>query len=119
MTTTITPPETRPAATPIANSLTAGKLPKGAPWMLLGASILVAAGVFGVISTADGSEFNWVGTLVVGALLYIAAIWLFSRIVEGSRRATDRFVTAMVTGAFVLAMIPLEIGRASCRERVL
>jgi phosphate transport system permease protein len=107
MTSTLTPPETRPAGTPIANSLTAGKLPKGAPWMVLGASLLVAAGVFGVLASADGSEFNWVGTFIVGALLYVAAIWLFSRVVEGSRRATDRFVTALVTGAFVLAMIPL------------
>ena len=107
MTTTLTPPETRPAASPIANSLTAGKLPNGAPWMVLGASLVVAAGIFGVLAAADGSEFNWVGTFVVGAILYIAAIWLFSRIVEGGRRATDRLVTALVTGAFVLAMIPL------------
>ncbi|HKH08558.1 MAG TPA: phosphate ABC transporter permease PstA, partial [Agromyces sp.] len=76
-------------------------------WMMLGAGILVAAGVFGVIAAADGSEFDWVGSLIVGALLSVAAIWLFSRIVEGPRRATDRFVTALVTGAFVLAMIPL------------
>jgi phosphate transport system permease protein len=107
MTSTLTPPETRPAGTPIANSLTAGKLPKGAPWMVLGASLLVAAGVFGVRAAAAGAAVNWVGTFIVGALLYVAAIWLFSRVVEGSRRATDRFVTALVTGAFVLAMIPL------------
>ena len=107
MTTTLTPPELRPAATPIANSLTAGKLPQGAPWMMLGASLLVAAGVFGVVAAANGSEFNWIGALVVGAILYIASIWLFSRIVEGARRAVDRLVTALVTGAFVLAMIPL------------
>ncbi|WP_430647685.1 phosphate ABC transporter permease PstA [Agromyces sp. GXS1127] len=107
MTTTITPPETRgPTAAPVSNSLTAGKLPNGAPWMVLGASLLVSAGLFAVIAFA-GAEFNWVGTFVVAALLYVVTITLLSRIVEGSRRATDRFVTALVTGAFLLAMIPL------------
>ncbi|MFE5671260.1 phosphate ABC transporter permease PstA [Agromyces sp. NPDC056523] len=107
MTTTVTPPETRsPAATPVSNSLTAGKLPNGAPWFVLGASIAVSAGLFGVIAFS-GAEFNWIGTLVVAALVYVVTITLLSRIVEGPRKATDRFVTALVTGAFLLAMIPL------------
>jgi phosphate transport system permease protein len=107
MTTTVTPPETRsPLATPVSNSLTAGKLPNGAPWLILGASLAVSAGLFGVLAFA-GAEFNWVGTLVVAALVYVITITLLSRIVEGPRKATDRFVTALVTGAFLLAMIPL------------
>jgi phosphate transport system permease protein len=106
MTATITPPETRSPAAPVSNSLTAGKLPKGAPWMVLGASLVVAAGLFGVIALG-GVEFNWVGMLVVAALVYVVTITVLSRIVEGPRRATDRFVTALVTGAFLLAMIPL------------
>ncbi|HEX6955286.1 MAG TPA: phosphate ABC transporter permease PstA [Agromyces sp.] len=105
MTTTLTPPEPR-VATPVSNSLTAGKLPNGAPWMILAASLVVAGGLFGVIALA-GAEFNWVGMLVVAAVLYVLIITVLSRIVEGSRRATDRFVTALVTGAFLLAMIPL------------
>lgn len=106
MTTTITPPETKPAAVPLSNSLTAGKLPNGAPWTVLGASVLVSAGLFAVLALA-GAEFNWVGTLVVAALVYVVTITLLSRIVEGQRKATDRFVTALVAGAFLLAMIPL------------
>lgn len=106
MTTTLTPPETKPAAAPLSNSLTAGKLPNGAPWIVLGASVLVSAGLFAVLALA-GAEFNWVGTLIVAALVYVVTITLLSRIVEGPRKATDRFVTALVTGAFLLAMIPL------------
>ncbi|MGR2753637.1 phosphate ABC transporter permease PstA [Agromyces arachidis] len=106
MTTTITPPEPRTAAAPVSNSLTAGKLPNSSPWLILGASLVVSAGVFGVIALA-GAEFNWVGTLIVAALVYVVVITVLSRIVEGSRRSTDRFVTALVTGAFILAMIPL------------
>ncbi|MRG61045.1 phosphate ABC transporter permease PstA [Agromyces sp. CFH 90414] len=108
MTVTSTPPETgrRPAAAPIANSLTAGRLPKGASWTILGSVLVVSAVLFGAIALTTG-EFNWVGAIVVGAVLYVPAIWLFSSIVEGRRRAKDRLVTALVTGAFLLAMIPL------------
>jgi len=107
MTVTSTPPEvtTRPSA-PIANSLTAGRLPKGTPWMLLGSALVISGVIFGVIAL-DTGEFNWVGAIIVGGVLYAPAIWLFSSIVEGRRRATDRLVTALVTGAFLLAMIPL------------
>ena len=105
MTTTLTPPEPR-VANPVSNSLTAGKLPNGAPWMILATSLVVSAGLFGVIALA-GAEFNWVGMLLVAALLYVVVITVLSRIVEGSRRSTDRFVTSLVTGAFLLAMIPL------------
>ncbi|BDZ55673.1 phosphate ABC transporter permease PstA [Agromyces marinus] len=107
MTTTITPPETgRRAAAPVSNSLTAGKLPNGASWMILGASLLVSAGLFAVLAFASGS-FDWVAWIVVGAVLYVVTITLVSRLIEGTRRATDRLVTALVTGAFLIAMIPL------------
>lgn len=103
-----TKPET-PTATgsPIANSLTAGRLPASTPWVILGTAIAVSAAVFGVVALAAGTGYNWGGALFVGALLYIPSIWLFATLVEGRRRAMDRLVTALVTGAFILAMIPL------------
>lgn len=105
---TMTKPEpSTSVAIPIQNSLTAGRLPTPAPWIILGAAIAVSAAVFGVMAVAAGTGFNWGGALLVGALLYIPSIWLFSMLVEGRRRAMDRLVTALVTGAFVLAMIPL------------
>lgn len=100
-------PEPTTTASPIENSLTAGRLPTPAPWIILGAAIAVAAAIFGVLALADGGSFDWGLTILVGALLYIPSIWLFSMLVEGRRRAMDRLVTALVTGAFVLAMIPL------------
>ena len=105
MTTKPEPATTTPA--PITNSLTAGRLPTAAPWMILIAAIGVAAAIFGVLALAAGTGFNWGAAILVGALLYIPSIWLFSLLVEGRRRAMDRLVTALVTGAFVLAMIPL------------
>ena len=103
---TTTKPEPS-TATPIENSLTAGRLPAPVPWLILGAALAVAAAFFGVMAVAAGTGYNWGGAIIVGALLYIPSIWLFSMLVEGRRRATDRLVTAIVTGAFVLAMIPL------------
>jgi len=93
--------------TPIANSLTAGRLPTPVPWIILGTAIAVSFAVFGVMALAAGTGLNWGGALLVGAILYIPSIWLFSMLVEGRRRAMDRLVTALVTGAFVIAMIPL------------
>ena len=103
MTTQLAPPT---VATPAPVPLTSGRLPQGITWCVLGGSLVVAAGLFGIIALASG-EFDWGGWLAVSALLHVFAIWLLSFIVEGSRRATDRFVTALVTGAFVIAMIPL------------
>ena len=48
-----------------------------------------------------------VSTLVVTALLFVILVREVSRRVEGRRRATDRTVTAIVTVAFLAAMVPL------------
>ena len=47
--------------------------------------------------------------LAVGltAVVYAAAMYLASRIVEGPRKAMDRLVTILVTAAFLVAMAPL------------
>lgn len=104
---TIQTTDERASGTPIANSLTAGRLPNSAPWSILIAAIAVAFGVFGVVAIGTGAGLDWGAALLVGALLYLPSIWLFSSLVEGPRRAMDRLVTALVTGAFLLAMIPL------------
>lgn len=87
--------------------LSSGQLPRWAPWALLGVSLLIAAAPFGLSAAASGSEFNIAGSLIVGALLYLVIIYVTSRIVEGSRKALDRFVTGIVTSAFLIAMVPL------------
>ena len=93
---------------PVSNSLTAGKLPRFTPLMVLGASWLVAGAFFVVIFLSGATEsFNWAGTLFFGTVLFCLALYLFSLFVEGLRRAKDRLVTALVTIAFVVALIPL------------
>lgn len=95
-------------AAPLTNSLTAGKLPKRSPLWLLLACWAAAAAVFAMLAVSGAAEnFNIVGTLFFGTVFYCVAIYVLSRAVEGSRKATDRLVTALVTTAFVIALLPL------------
>lgn len=98
----------RPSTTDSANQLTHGRLGRGAPWIILGVSLAVSAAVFWLFATAGMTDgFNPVGAVLVGVLIYLVMIVVISRQVEGARQATDRFVTALVRGAFVVAIIPL------------
>jgi len=99
---------TMTVSSPVSNSLTAGKLPKNTPVMVLAASWIVVGAFFTVIFLSGATEsFNWAGTLFFGTVLYCIALFLFSYFVEGVRRAKDRLVTAVVAIAFVVALIPL------------
>ncbi len=99
---------TTTVAAPLTNSLTAGKLPKYSATMVLLASWLITAAVFLIVQiSGTDSSFNIGGTLFFGTVLYCIAIYLLSYFVEGGRKAKDRLVTALVTAAFVVALIPL------------
>jgi phosphate transport system permease protein len=70
------------------------------------------AGLF-VLGALVGALLAWgTGGNVALAVIYAAvlgtlAVWLVSRLVDGRRKATDRLMTCLVTGAFLIAMIPL------------
>ena len=99
---------TTTVAAPLTNSLTAGKLPKYSAPVVLLASWLVTAAVFLIVQLSGASTtFNVAGTLFFGTVLYCIAIYLLSFFVEGVRKAKDRLVTALVTAAFVIALLPL------------
>lgn len=100
---------TTTASPVLTNSLTAGRLDKRAPWLILLSTLAVSFVVVGLIGAAtdpDGA-FNIVAAVFFGVLLYVIAIGVVSRLVEGSRRSTDRVVTAIVSLAFVIALLPL------------
>lgn len=94
----------RPSAT---STLAGNRLPRSAPWITLAASLGVAYALFALISLASGDEFSLVGATLTGLLAYLLLITVLSATVEGRRQAMDRFVTGVVTGAFLLAMAPL------------
>lgn len=90
------------------NELSHGRLGRGAPWIILAVSLAIAIAIFALFAAAGMTDgFTLVGAVLVGVAIYLVAIVVISRQVEGARQATDRFVTALVTGAFVVAVIPL------------
>lgn len=90
------------------NTLTAGKLPKGAPWGLLIVSWAIFVVIF-LLLEASGTtrDFNIVGALFFGTILFDILIVVISMVVEGGRKAKDRLVTSLVATAFIVTLLPL------------
>ena len=79
-----------------------GRLPSWSPWAFAGGSLAAAL----LVLLAAGSV-SVAGVVALGALLFVLSSSITSRVVEGPRRAADRLATTLVTGAFLLALIPL------------
>lgn len=111
----------KPSAPVRQNTLTAGHL---AGWVIptvLVASFVISAVIVLIAWAGTGQPLwvyteqtgkltfyvNWGGFLALGGVIFLVASWAISRFYEGSRQATNRFVTGLVTTAFVLAIIPL------------
>lgn len=90
-----------------ANSLTAGRLPRWAPWALLGGSWAAMTVVFGLVAAAGGTELNIVLAIFVGTILFDILIFVVAYLVEGARQARNRLVTSLVATAFIIALLPL------------
>jgi phosphate transport system permease protein len=78
-----------------------GSLPR---WATLGALITAVVVVGGLLALIG---FNVVLFVLATTVLFGVAMYLWSRTVEGQRRATDRLVTIVVSAAFLLALVPL------------
>jgi len=79
-----------------------GVLPSWAPYAVVLGSLAV---VLAVLAAAD--RLNVVLIVVLTAVVSGAVIYAMSRVVEGSRRATDRLVTLSICAAFGVAVTPL------------
>jgi len=107
-TTATAPPPAPGRARPTANSLTAGRLPRAVPWLLLCGCWIATGVVYGILDASGATKgFDPVGTIFFGTVLFVVALALISRIVEGGRRAVDRLVTSLVLTAFIIALLPL------------
>ena len=92
------------APTPVdvqPSSLVQGRLPDWGPWAVYG-----GLGVIGVIAIVAGG-MNMVLAAVVAAAAAGVVVYTWARVVEGSRRATDRAITLFVSSAFAVAVVPL------------
>jgi len=97
MSTVTTPP---PSTDDIASSLRGAQLPTWAGRAALASGIAV-----GVLAHVAGtSTFR---SLVLGWAVVAIGLPVWSRVVEGSRKATDRLVTVLVASAFGIALFPL------------
>ena len=94
-------------ATGIVNSLTTGRLPRWATWVILAGSWAIMSVVFALIAAGSDTEFNIAAALFLGTILFIVLVFIFAYLVEGIRQAKDRLVTALVVSAFIIALIPL------------
>ncbi|MCC2336539.1 phosphate ABC transporter permease PstA [Cellulomonas wangsupingiae] len=79
-----------------------GRLPSWSTWAFAGGALGVALLVLLAAGAASPT-----GVVVLGAVLFVLASSITSRVVEGPRRAADRLATTLVTGAFLLALVPL------------
>jgi phosphate ABC transporter permease subunit PstA len=97
--------DTQPAARATASEPGAvhvqRRLPRFAPLGLYLAGVALGA----AISALTG--FSVTSTVMYGVILGTLVVYIATRVVEGRRKATDRLVTALVTTAFAIAMIPL------------
>ncbi|WP_293767616.1 phosphate ABC transporter permease PstA [Sporichthya sp.] len=80
--------------------MTAERLPRWAGW-----AVPLGFTLGGLLALPSGISPGLV--LPVVMIVSAAFIYLWSRSVEGARYALDRLVTAIVTSAFLIAMIPL------------
>lgn len=83
--------------------LTSGRLPAAAPWAVLGASLVLAAG----LTVTLLGRFSLPLAVVGGGVLFLVLMHIVTLLVEGRRQATDRLATHLVVGAFCLALLPL------------
>jgi len=92
----------------VSNHAAARKLTRGANWSLLGLSVLLAFGFFSLLLLSGATtDFNIVGAILLAVVIYVVLSFVVSRIVEGRRKSNDRLATALVTSAFVIALLPL------------
>ena len=94
-------PETSPVVPALEPTRVGRPLSRRFPPAVFGV-LLVMAVVLGLLTGLDLVVLVLL-VAVVGTLVVVGT----SRVVEGGRKAKDRFVTCLVYGAFLLAMVPL------------
>jgi phosphate transport system permease protein len=96
------------STTAVSGGIRAGRLPRYSPVGLLVLSLVVTGALFLVfLLSGMTAAYNVTGAIFFGLLLWVAVTYVASFLVEGSRRAMDRLMTALVCTAFGIALIPL------------
>lgn len=94
--------------TAVSGGMRSGQLPRYSPVGLLVLSLVVTGALFLVFLLAGmTAAYNVTGAIFFGLVLWVVVTYVASFLVEGSRRAKDRLVTALVCTAFGIALLPL------------
>jgi phosphate transport system permease protein len=93
--------ETGAGATALPPVERVGRLPR---WTATGIFVVLA---LVAVLLREVTDLGVVPLVLLVAVLGTIAVVGSSRLVEGRRKSTDRFVTCLVVGAFALAMVPL------------
>ena len=103
---TVTP--ARQTRTAGANTLTAGQLPRWAPWTTLVVAMVLSFAVFAILNAGgELRDLNVAAALFFGFIAFAIVLIVMSSLVESRRRAADRVATVLVSLAFTIALIPL------------
>jgi phosphate transport system permease protein len=87
--------------TRLEDDLRGGHLPRYAPALVL----VIAFAASGLLALLLG--WGVVAFAIVGALIAVVALPIWSAVVENRRAATDRLVTSVIWAAFAAALVPL------------
>ncbi len=79
-------------------------LPLWAPWVVGVASAVIIVGFFSLRGDGGSSLVAMAGLTFV---LYLGAMYAIGRYYEGRRPSADRMATTLISGSFVLAVVPL------------
>ncbi|MCW1249210.1 phosphate ABC transporter permease PstA [Acaricomes phytoseiuli] len=90
-----------PALAVRRSSLTRGQLPSYALWVVAGVSAILGAACSALVG------FDIVFFAIFTALIFVISATLLTWRVEGRRQASNKFVTFLVYGAFLIALLPL------------
>jgi len=94
--------DARAGAATLTGPSGSGTLPTSAPWAVIcGSAVFVTA----ILVALD--SFTVAKLLVLNTFISVAALYAWSRVVEGARRAKDRLMTMSIVAAFALAVTPL------------
>lgn len=99
---TLDAPSRPPAQAPRTDrSFTQGRLPR---WSV---TLVLSLAVLAILTLHFALDWSWPGAVAAVWVVTVAVLPLWSLVVEGRRKATDRLVTAFVASAFGLALLPL------------
>ena len=85
------------------DSLTANRKPSWS-WMAAAAGSIVVSAIATVLLF---ESFSIVGFVLIAGLLYVASMYVISRVLENRLKAVDEFWRHLIWAAFLIALIPL------------